>query len=55
MGCGVVILLDTHVLLWLVLGDPRLKPAVRRRMTTARDIGVTIPQAVRLSASEVIE
>ena len=36
-----MILLDTHVLLWLVLGDSRLKPAVRRRITAARDIGVS--------------
>lgn len=29
------VLLDTHVLVWLVVGDGRLRPAVRRRMEAA--------------------
>jgi len=56
-----VILLDTHVLLWLVLGDSRLKPAVRRRMTAARDIGVSsisfweVAMLVRLGRIRAVE
>jgi PIN domain nuclease of toxin-antitoxin system len=29
------VLLDTHALVWLVTGDERLRPAVRRRIETA--------------------
>lgn len=36
-----MILLDTHVLLWLLLGDAKLKPKVRDRIAAAADgIGV---------------
>lgn len=36
-----MILLDTHVLLWLVLGDKRLKAPVRRLIAAADEVGVS--------------
>jgi PIN domain nuclease of toxin-antitoxin system len=36
-----LILLDTHVLLWLVLGDKRLKAPVRRLIAGAEEVGVS--------------
>ena len=56
-----MILLDTHVLLWLLLGDRRLKAPVRRRIATAREVGVSaitfweVPTLVRLGRLRAVE
>jgi PIN domain nuclease of toxin-antitoxin system len=56
-----LILLDTHVLLWLVLGDRRLKAPVRRRIAAAREVGVSaitfweVATLVRLGRLRAIE
>jgi PIN domain nuclease of toxin-antitoxin system len=56
-----VILLDTHVLLWLLLGDARLKVPVRRRISSAEIVGVAaitfweIATLVRLGRLRAVE
>ncbi len=32
------ILLDTHILLWLTAGDPRLTPAAKERIDNAESV-----------------